>query len=256
MRSTRLPSLPRLQRLPGVCAEAARLLGFLLAGLALALILGACTRLPAEEARGGPAAAAASFGFAALSSHGITLGSAVAVAPGRLLTNAHVLPEGLIHLRAQRGDAAMTVPAVVVARSAVLDLAVLQVPPGIFEPVPLDTAAPDPGQRIWALGAPSAGPALASGRVERADTALASRGPGFTARIGALMGYSGGPALDERGRLRGLVTALLGGGMAPALTALTGMDPGAFSHSRGEREVFVLSIGAALHESDRIAPVE
>ena len=253
MRSTRLPGLKRLPRL---CAEAARTLGFLLAGLGLALVLGACTRLPAEEARGGPAAAAASFGFAALSSHGIPLGSAVAVAPGRLLTNAHVLPEGMVHLQAQRGDAAMTVPAVVVARSAALDLAVLRVPPGVFEPVALDSAAPEPGQRIWAIGAPSAGPALARGRVEQPNTALAGRGPGFTARIGALMGYSGGPALDENGRLRGLVTALVSGGLTPALTALTGMDPGGFSPSRERREVFVLSIGAALHESNRIAPPE
>jgi len=253
MRSTRLQ---RLQRLPGLCAEAARTLGFLLGGLGLGLILGACTRLPAEEARGGPAAAAASFGFAALSSHGVPLGSAVAVAPGRLLTNAHVLPEGVVHLQAQRGDAAVTVPAVVVARSQVLDLAVLAVPPGIFAPVPVDANAPEPGQRIWAIGAPSAGPALASGRVDRPNAAVTGRGPGFTARIGALMGYSGGPALDDRGHLRGLVTALLGSSATPALAALTGMDPGAFSQSRDGREVFVLSIGAALRESERIAPLE
>ncbi|NKE48690.1 trypsin-like peptidase domain-containing protein [Roseomonas frigidaquae] len=220
----------------------------------MGLLLGACTRLPAEEARGGPAAAAASFGFAALSSHGVPLGSAVAVAPDRLLTNAHVLPEGLTTLQAQRGDAAVTVTALVLARSPALDLAVLRVSPGVFKPVPRQAAAPATGQRIWAIGAPSAGPALAEGVVEQPDAVLAGRGPGFIARIGALMGYSGGAALDAQGRLRGLVTAQLGAGSSPALAALTGLDPAVFSPSRDQRKVFVLSIDAAIRESNRIAP--
>ncbi len=250
MRST------QLQRLAGRCAEAARLVGFLLAGLAAGLLLGACTRLPAEEARGGPAAAAASFGFAALSSHGVPLGSAVAVAPGRLLTNAHVLPAGVTELQAQRGDATVTVRATVLARSEAMDLAVLRVAPGNFEPVPLH---PDPigrGERIWAIGAPSAGPALARGVVEQPGAELAGRGPGFLARIGALMGYSGGPVLDEQGRLRGLVTALMHAGSAPAVATLTGMDPASFSQARDDRKVFILSIAAAMGESQRIAPLD
>lgn len=256
MRST------RLRRLPKRCAKARRHLGFALVGFALvgfllaALLLGACARLPAEEARGGPAATAARSGFAALSSHGVPLGSAVAVAPGRLLTSAHVLPAGLVQLQARRGDATVTVDATVLARSPELDLAVLRVAPGFFEPVPLQPAAPEAGQRIWAIGAPTAGPAVAQGVVERPVTALAGRGPGFTARIGALMGYSGGPAIDEQGRVRGLVTAMLGAGTAPVLAALTGMDPAIFSPSRDDREIFILSIAAAMHETRRIAPDE
>ncbi|WP_439599047.1 S1 family peptidase [Falsiroseomonas sp.] len=225
-----------------------------LAALALTLLLGACARLPAEEAAGGPAAFAARSGFAALSAHGVPLGSAVAVAPDRLLTNAHVLPAGTMQVQALRGDGAVTVEAAVLARSVALDLAVLGVAPGIFQPVAYQAGPPGRGQAVWAIGAPAAGPALAQGVVEGAETVLPGRGPGFTARIGALMGYSGGPVLDAEGRLRGLVTALLRAGAAPALAALTGVDLLGLSQFRDSREVFILSIDAALLESERIAP--
>lgn len=222
--------------------------------LALPLLAG-CARLPAEEAHGGPAAPAANFGFAALSAHGVPLGSAVAIAPGRLLTNAHVLPAETAALRARRGDGGMTVDAQVLARSPDLDLAVLSVPPGVFEPVPRQAGPPATGQPVWAIGAPAAGPALAQGAVVRPDHPLPGRGPGFTARMGALMGYSGGPVLDEQGHLRGLVTALLQQDATPALAALIGIDPGALSQFRDNREVFILSIDAAMVESERIAPI-
>ncbi|MBU8541519.1 trypsin-like peptidase domain-containing protein [Falsiroseomonas tokyonensis] len=241
------PSLPR----PGLRAR--RLSLFLLAAL-LALLPGGCARLPAEEAADGPAASAARTGFAALSAHGVPLGSALAVAPDRLLTNAHVLPEGATRLQARRGDGAAVVEAVVLARSPGMDLAVLAVAPGVFLPVPRQAGPPRQGQAIWAIGAPAAGPALAQGVVEQPETVLGGRGPGFTARIGALMGYSGGPALDAEGRVRGLVTALLRAGAAPALAALTGVDVVGLSQTREGREVFILSIDAAMHESERIAP--
>lgn len=220
----------------------------------LLLALGACARLPAEEARPTPAAAVAASGFAALSSHGAPLGSAVAVAPGRLLTSAHLLPEGVEVVEALRGDGARRATARVLARSTVMDLAVLAVPSGIFEPVVARVDTPALGQRLWALGAPSAGPALAVGLVTLPSAVMEGRGPGFTARIGALMGYSGGPALDEAGHLRGLVTALPGRGGATALAALTGMDLDGIARGVTGREVFFLSIAAALAESERIAP--
>ncbi len=220
----------------------------------LLLFLAGCARLPAEEARATPAAAVAAWGFAALSSHGAPLGSAVAVAPGRLLTSAHLLPDGVAVVEARRGDGVGRAPARVLARSAVMDLAVLAVPEGVFEPVPVARQAPVAGQRLWALGAPSAGPAMAVGVVTRPSAVMPGRGEGFTARIGALMGYSGGPALDAEGRLQGLVTALPGAGGATALAALTGMDLDGIARGVEGREVFFLSIAAALVESERIAP--
>jgi len=225
---------------------------WLVMGLCLPLM--ACARLPAEEARATPAAAVAAWGFAALSSHGAPLGSAVAVAPGRLLTSAHLLPAGVEVVEARRGDGIGRAQARVLARSEAMDLAVLAVPLGLFQPVPVEQGAVVAGQRLWALGSPSAGAAMAVGVVTRPAAVMPGRGPGFTARIGALMGYSGGPALDEAGHLRGLVTALPGGGGATALAALTGLDLDGLARGSDGREVFFLSIAAALAESERIAP--
>ena len=249
------PSLPS-RRAAGVPSRlAAGVPSRLAAGVCLALLLlGGCARLPAEEARATPAAAAAAWGFAALSAHGAPLGAAVAVAPGRLLTSAHLLPAGIERLQARRGDGQAVVEAVVLARSVAIDLAVLAVPPGSFEPVPIHTAPLLAGERLWALGAPSAGAALAIGRVERPAVQMLGRGPGFIARIAALMGYSGGPALDGQGRLRGLVTALPEPGAAPLLAMLTGMDLDGIARAQTGREVFFLSIAAATAESERIAP--
>jgi S1-C subfamily serine protease len=221
--------------------------------LMLALGLAGCARLPGGEARATPAAAAVT-GFAAISAHGLPLGSAVAVGPGRLLTNAHILPEGVSVVQAQRGDGAAPVPARVLARSPIMDLAVLAVAPGHFHPPPVADAPVTPGEALLALGAPNAGPALARGVVRLPDVLLPGTGRGMTARLGALMGYSGGPALDHEGRLRGLVTALLRPGMAPLLAALTGLDVAGMTRDREEREVFVLSIAEAMAESERIAP--
>lgn len=218
------------------------------------LLLGACARLPAEEARGTPAEAVARLGFAALSADGLSLGSAVAVAPDRLLTNAHVLPPGLERLRAQRGDGLATTEARLLALSPALDLAILAVEPGLFVPVPVSATPPVAGERLWAVGAPTAGAALAVGEVEQPGVEMAGRGPGFIARIGALMGYSGGPAVDAEGNLRGLTTALPRAGGSLLLAMLTGLDLGGMTRNRQNREVFFLSIAAAMVESERIAP--
>jgi S1-C subfamily serine protease len=225
-----------------------------LVGLLLCLAVAACARLPAEEARATPAAAVAAWGFAALSSQGVPLGSAVAVAPGRLLTSAHLLPEGVQDVEARRGDGLSRVSARILARSAAIDLAVLSVPPGVFEPVPVAEGGVAVGQRLWALGAPAAGPAMAMGVVTRPEAVMPGRGEGFTARIGALMGYSGGPALDAAGQLQGLVTALPGAGGATVLAALTGLDLDGIARGPAGREVFFLSIRSAMAESERIAP--
>ncbi|NKC32442.1 S1 family peptidase [Falsiroseomonas selenitidurans] len=220
------------------------------------LLAGACARLPGAELAGElPAGRATLAGFAALSAMGLPLGSAVAVAPGRLLTNAHILPEGTEAVLARRGDGAGGAMARLLARSPALDLAVLAVPPGLFRPLPCRSAPLATGEAVWALGAPALGPALAQGRVARPAALLAGRGPGFTARIAALAGYSGGPLLDAAGRLGGLVTALVDPGPALLLAALTGLDLDGIARLRDPREVFVLSIAAAMAESGRIAPM-
>ena len=223
--------------------------------LALLLpLLGACARLPAEEARGSPAGTVAAQGFALLSLDGVPLGSAVAAAPGLLLTSAHVVPAGVDHLAFTRGDGAARGQAWLAARSERMDLALLAVPPGLFAPVPLAAAPPEAGQRLWAVGAPAAGPALAEGAVLRPTTWLPGHGPGFTARLPALLGYSGGPAVDAQGRLVGLVTAVPQPGAAPLLAALSGVDLDGLARGAAGREVFLLGAAEAMAEARRLLP--
>jgi S1-C subfamily serine protease len=224
-----------------------------LAALPVALLSAACARLPAEAARGTPAEATAARGFALLVSVGLPLGSAVAIAPDRLLTNAHVLPAGVERIGFTRGDGGATGEAVVLARSDRMDLALLGVP-AVFEPPPVAPDAPGAGQPIWAAGAPAAGAAVTAGRVVRPAVTLAGHGEGFTARLGALLGYSGGPALDARGRLVGIVTALPQPGAAPLLAALSGLDLDGLARGEAGREVFLLSIRPALDEVARLSP--
>ena len=155
---------------------------------------------------------------------GLPVGSAVSTAEGRLLTSDHVIPPGVDRLAFQRGDGAASGEARLLSRSPRMDLALLAIPPGAIEPIPLASSPLRTGQDLWAVGAPSAGHAVASGRILRPSMTLEGYGPGFLARLPALLGYSGGPAVDEQGRLLGLVTALPQPGAAPLLAALSGLD--------------------------------
>jgi len=216
----------------------------------LLLLLGACARLPGEAAQGTPAARVAATGFAQLLRDGAPLGSAVAIAPNRLLTNAHVLPADGAPLQARRGDGAVTLAAVPVLVGQGIDLAVLEVAEPAFTPPPLAPGLPTAGAPIWALGTPLAGPPVATGHA-LAPAALAGRGEGFIAQLPALAGYSGGPVVDAGGRLLGLVTALPQAGAAPLLGTLAGVDVAGLAQGAAGREVFVLgwpAIAAALAE--------
>jgi S1-C subfamily serine protease len=221
-------------------------------GVVLLALLCACARLPAEEARGSPVEAVAARSFALLSLHGMPLGSAVALAPGLLVTSAHVVPPGADRLAFTRGDGAMGGEAVLVGRSQRMDLAVLAVPPGFLAPVSSAPDAPRPGQRLWAVGAPAAGSALAEGQVVSAAAWLADHGTGFIARMPALFGYSGGPAVDGEGRLVGIVTALTQPGVAPLLVAFSGLDLDGLARGSAGREVFLLGAAAVTEEARRI----
>jgi S1-C subfamily serine protease len=72
----------------------------------------------------------------------------------------------------------------------------------------------------------------------------------------ALLGYSGGPAVDGEGRLVGVVTALTQPGAAPLLAALSGLDLDGLVRGSAGREVFLLSAEAVLREAARLAPAE
>jgi hypothetical protein len=217
------------------------------------LLLAACARLPAGDAQGTPAEAVAARSFALLSVAGLPVGSAVSPAPGHLLTSGHVVPPGVDRLTFQRGDGAVSGEARLLSRSTRMDLALLAVPADAIEPVPIAPSPVQAGQALWAVGTPSAGHAVASGRILRPSMVLEGYGRGFLARLPALMGYSGGPAVDQQGRLLGLVTALPQPGTAPLLAALSGVDLHGLLVGKEGREVFLLSASEALAEARRLA---
>ena len=160
--------------------------------------------------------------------NGRLVGSAFAISDGLAVTNRHVV-EGLhrgdaVTLIASGGDRA-AVEARLAAVSPRMDLAVLRVPPGFLAPVPPGDAPARAGLAVSAAGIDAAAGLGARREVRGAVLApraeLAAFGPGLIARLpGARPGFSGGPLLDDRGRLVGMVTAIRpGGGRAVAAAA-------------------------------------
>jgi S1-C subfamily serine protease len=215
------------------------------------MALGACAGSPAEQAAGTPAAQVASQSLVSLQAQGVSVGAAVAVDEGRLITNAHVLRQAGNELWLRRADGGEAVPARVVAISPRMDLAVLEAPAGFVRPAPLAEEEMRSGQRVWALGPQGLGRSMAAGRVARPQVVMHRFGPGYTAGLGVLMGFSGGPVVDERGRVTGLTTALPEPGATPALAMLTGVDVAGFLDG-DRRQVFVLCIRAAMEEAARM----
>lgn len=219
-------------------------------GLAAAWTLAGCAgRLPGREAAGTPAAQVSSTGFAALQLGGAPRGAAVGFDDCHVLTCAHVLAQGgAVTLR--RGLDGEETPVLGILRSRRMDLAVLRVQAGFLEAPPRATDAPRSGEAVWAAGAPGIGHSVAQGVVEAPDAEMPGFGRGFTARMPALMGYSGGPVVDSSGTLMGLTSAMPGGGGASLLAFLTGADLDGLAGA--DRQVFVLSIQRASAEAMRL----
>ncbi len=139
-------------------------------------------------------------------------GSGWAAAPNLVVTNAHVVA-GMKDPRIDRRDGDYR-DAVVVAFNVHDDIAVLRVP-GLGAD-PLETAAPVEGQSVAILGYPESGPFTAApGRIGQTRVVLADdatgRGP-VSRKITTLRGRvrhgnSGGPAVDNHGRVQTTVFA-------------------------------------------------
>jgi len=223
----------------------------------LALLAG-CAGLPAEQAAGTPARRIAAESLVSVQANGVSLGAAVALegpACGgvALVTNAHVLRQAGEAVELRRGDGGAAVPARVEAISPRMDLAVLCAPDGFAAPAGVASALPERGAPVWAVGPQGLGRAVAQGHVARPAARMQGFGRGFTAHMGALMGFSGGPVVDGSGRLVGLTTALAAPGTAPVMAALTGVDVEGFWDG-ARREVFILAVPAIEAELRRIAP--
>lgn len=215
------------------------------------LLLAGCAALPAHQAEGTPAARVARDSLASLQASGVSVGAAVAVDDRHLLTNAHVLRQAGGPVTLRRADGQAEAPARLVATSPRMDLAVLRMPEGFLRPAPLAPGLPVAGEAVWALGPEGLGRALAEGRVARPYVQMRGFGPGFTAGLGALMGFSGGPVVDRAGRVMGLTTALPQPGAAPVLAAMTGLDLAGLAEG-ARRQVFILDIREAMAEAERL----
>ncbi len=202
----------------------------------------ACAALPAEQAQGTPAEGVARHSAASVMASGVPAGAAVAVAPGLAVTNAHVARAAArpLLLRDAAGQEAEVRAVREVPRT---DLAFLDIPPGFLRPAATADRPPRVGEMLWVVGPEGLGRAIASGPVLRPALHLPGYGQGFTARLGALMGFSGGPAVNARGQVAGLTTALLGRPGAGPLAALFGADLDGLA--RPGREVFVLGLAQA-----------
>ena len=215
-----------------------------------------CAGLPADQAAGTPAARIASGSLFSVQANGVSVGAAVAVpctpcGGPVLVTNAHVMRQAGARFTLRPAVGGEPQDGSLLAYSPRIDLAVLRLPAGAEPAAP--RAAPAHGAPVWAVGPEGLGRAVAQGTVLRPALRMRDFGTGFTTRLGALMGFSGGPVVDREGRLLGLTTALTQPGAAVAVASLTGIDLDGFLHG-DEREVFVLSIDAIVAELTRMAP--
>lgn len=214
-------------------------------------LLAGCAGLPADQAVGTPAARVARESLASLQASGVTVGAALAVDDRHVMTNAHVLRQASGPVTLRRADGAAEAPAELVGLSPRMDLAVLRMPEGFLRPAALAPGLPVAGEAVWALGPEGLGRALAEGRVARPYVQMNGFGPGFTAGLGALMGFSGGPVVDRAGRVMGLTTALPEAGNAPVLAAITGIDLAGLADGP-RRQVFILDIREAMADAERM----
>lgn len=215
------------------------------------LLAAACAPLPAQQAEGTPAARVARDSTASVQAGGVSVGGAVAVDDRHVITNAHVVRQAAGRLTLRRADGTAEAEAQLVGASANMDLAVLRMPAGFLHPAAIAPDLPEPGESIWSVGPEGLGRSIATGHVARPAVQMLGFGPGFTAGMGALMGFSGGPVVDRSGRVMGLTTALPEPGSANVLAMLVGVDVAGFA-AGNRRQVFILDIREAMDEARRM----
>jgi serine protease Do len=178
------------------------------------------------------------------------VGSGVVISSGRVLTNAHNLRHDEVSVRfadgrSERGRVA--------GSDSDLDIAVVEVDTGDVEPVdwPLDAPAPEIGRAVFALANPGGrGLRVTPGFVSATDRSF--RGPRGRRIAGAIehtaplpRGSSGGPLLDTDGRLLGINTVRIDGGLILAIPADAALRGRVDALGRGETPTRV-RLGVAI----------
>lgn len=169
------------------------------------------------------------------------VGSGTVIAPGRVLTNAHNLRRAHGEITVAFDDGRQETGRVAGA-DADLDIAVLAVDTGDIAPIDWPEEASDPslGEPVLALGNPGGrGLRVTPGFIS--STARSFRGPRGRRVTGALehtaplpRGSSGGPLIDIDGRLLGINSVRVEGGLILAIPADAALRERVDSLGRGE----------------------
>ena len=138
-------------------------------------------------------------------------GSGFYFGPGRIATNYHVIAGATtVRVIGADGDTLAATTFAEVA-DAELDLAILPAPEGHSGGLWLETLYPDVGDHVWAYGSPKG---LAGTMTDGIVSAVRERSGRTVLQISAPIspGSSGGPVLNERGRVVGVTVSSVRGG--------------------------------------------